>query len=167
MKINAEKFYSSIYKIIGDSTPLKIDCGKICNGACCEVTDEITGMYLFPFEEVKYINMPSWGKIYDTDFCYKKGKEVLLFTCTGKCEREKRPLSCRIFPLAPYVSKDNEFNIIIDPRAKGLCPLASVMDIKDLDKLFVKRVSKALSLCMKVRECREFMYAQSRLFDEF
>ena len=53
MKTN-EKYYSDLYKkakeIIGEKTPLRKDCGLICDGACCKGDSE-TGMLLFPCEQ--------------------------------------------------------------------------------------------------------------------
>jgi len=167
MKVNvsAKEFYSTVYALIGSKTPIKADCGKLCGGKCCEVTDEITGMYLFPFEERMYKDLPNWAKIYDTDFSYGNEKYVDLFTCNGHCERDKRPLSCRIFPLAPYKKSGGKLEIIMDPRGKGLCPLASVMDISDLDKEFTEAVHRAMLLCIKEENCREFIHALSESFD--
>lgn len=166
LKISAIDFYRYIYGILGTLTPLKADCGRLCSGACCAVTDEITGMYLFPFENEMYPAVPQWGKIYDTDFKYGENKYVDLFTCDGTCERSLRPLSCRIFPLVPYVHRGEKLSIIMDPRGKGLCPLASAADISDLDKDFVKAVKRAMLICMQVRECREFIYALTESIDE-
>lgn len=165
-KIDAKAFYEKLYKIIGDVTPLDVDCGKLCNGACCEVTDEITGMYLFPYENVMYKDMPEWGKIYDIDFTYDGGKSVDLFTCTGKCERKRRPLSCRIFPLTPYAHRGEKLKIIMDVRGKGMCPLATAMKIDDLSPLFVEKVTEAMELCMHVKQTREFIYALTASLDE-
>ena len=166
MKINPKEFYDLLYKKLERVTPLEVDCGKLCGGACCEVTDEITGMYLFPFEECEYNPPAKWSKIYDTDFEWKEGKTASLFTCDGSCERDKRPLSCRIFPLVPYVHRGEKMRLIMDPRGKGICPLASVMEIKDLDAQFVKQVYEAMLLCMKIKECREFIYALTESIDE-
>ena len=163
--IKPEDFYNEIYRIIGDTTPLKVDCGKLCGGACCAVTDEITGMYLFPLENEMYKKMPSWGKIYDTDFSYGN-EDVDLFTCTGKCRRSLRPLSCRIFPLVPYAHPGEELTVKMDIRGRGMCPLASAMKIDDLDKEFVKRVTAAMKLCMINSKTREFIYALTDSLDE-
>ncbi len=38
------------FDILGELTPLKADCGRLCGGACCK-GDAQTGMRLFPFEE--------------------------------------------------------------------------------------------------------------------
>ncbi len=166
VKMSAEKFYNAVYHILGDVTPLKVDCGRLCNGACCMVDEEeITGMYLFPGEGVMYENMPEWGKIYDTDFSYN-GKYIDLFTCTGTCDRDRRPLSCRIFPLVPYVDKNGKMEIRMDIRGRGMCPLATAMKTDDLDEAFVRKVTLAMRLCMANCEVREFLYAQSRSLDE-
>ena len=166
MKMSPKKFSAQIYAIIGKHTPIDADCGKLCNCACCAVTDEITGMYLFPCENKMYEKMPAWGKIYDTDFTYGNNKYADLFTCTGSCERNRRPLSCRIFPLTPYIDKDGKLEIIIDPRGKGICPIASVIKKEELSPAFVKSVERAMKICAAVRPVREFIYALSRSIDE-
>ncbi len=165
VKMTKEGFYNAVYSILGDVTPLKVDCGQLCNGACCEVSDEITGMYLFPGEEVMYKSMPQWGEIYDTDFSYN-GKYVDLFTCTGKCDRERRPLSCRIFPLVPYVKRGGKMEIRMDIRGRGMCPLATAMRVEDLSPKFVSKVTATMKLCMANPETREFLYALSESLDE-
>ena len=164
--VNPELFYKAVYKILGDSTPLCADCGKLCGGACCAVTDEVTGMYLFPYEDVMYRNMPTWGEIYDTDFTYDENKKVDLFTCTGTCNREMRPLSCRIFPLVPYAHRGEEMRIVMDIRGRGMCPLADGADIDMLSQDFVEKVTRAMKLCMCNKETREFIYALTDSLDE-
>lgn len=160
LKISPKEFYTSIYKELDYITPLKVDCGKLCDNACCVVTDEITGMYLFPCEEVMYSPMPEWGKIYDTDFECESGK-IDLITCIGHCDREKRPLSCRIFPLIPRVEKDGSFKLVMDPRGREMCPLCKAMRVDELDEEFVKAVEKAMKKCMLIKECRNFLCALS------
>ena len=165
LKMSKEEFYNMVYSVLGNVTPLEVDCGQLCNGACCEVTDELTGMYLFPGEEVMYKNMPEWAEIYDTDFSYN-GKNVDLFTCTGYCDRELRPLSCRIFPLVPYVKKGEKMEIRMDVRGRGMCPLATAMNVEDLAPEFVENVTLAMKLCMANPEVREFLYALTETLDE-
>lgn len=165
LKMSKEEFYNMIYAVLGDVTPLCVDCGQLCDGACCAVTEEITGMYLFPGEEVMYKNMPEWAQIYDTDFSYN-GKYADLFTCTGKCDRNLRPLSCRIFPLVPYVKRGEKMDIRMDVRGRGMCPLATAMRVEDLDPTFVKKVTLAMKLCMANPETREFLYALTESLDE-
>ena len=95
-------------------TPVKSDCGKLCNGECCK-GDNTTGMLLFPGEEALFKDNRDYKVIKDAD-----GKSLLV--CSGKCDRQTRPLSCRIFPLVP-VLVDNRIYVLDDPRAKGMCPL--------------------------------------------
>lgn len=164
--LDKKAFYTKLYKMLEDITPLSVDCGELCDGACCAVTDEITGMYLFPGEEVLYKNLPEWAEIHDTDFTYDGGKEINLFTCTGTCDRRKRPLSCRIFPLVPYAKRGEDLKIVMDVRGRGMCPLATAMKVEDLSPEFVQAVTKAMKMCMLVRETREFLYALSDSLDE-
>lgn len=166
IKIDSENFYRKLYKMLEDVTPLTVDCGKLCDNACCVVTDEVTGMYLFPGERVMYNPMPSWGEIQDIDFTYGGGKSVDFFTCSGKCDRTLRPLSCRIFPLVPYAKRGGELQILMDVRGRGMCPLATAMKIEDLSPLFVERVTKAMKLCMLNEQTREFIYSLSESIDE-
>ena len=166
-RLDKKEFYTKLYRMLDDITPLEVDCGQLCDGACCAVTDEITGMYLFPGEEVMYKPLPDWAEIHDTDFTYDGGKEINLITCEGRCDRHLRPLSCRIFPLVPYVKRGGEPEIVIDVRGKGMCPLATAMKIEDLSPEFVETVTKAMKMCMLVRDTREFLYALSDSLDEY
>jgi len=168
MKLTLDKkaFYTKLYKMLENVTPLTVDCGQLCDGACCAVTDEITGMYLFPGEKVMYDPMPEWGELHDIDFTYDGGKSVDLFTCPGKCDRSLRPLSCRIFPLVPYAKRGGELEIRMDIRGRGMCPLATAMKPCDLDPEFVEKVTLAMQLCMKVRDTREFIYSLSESIDQ-
>lgn len=165
--IDKRAFYEKLYSMLDDITPLSVDCGGLCDGACCAVTDDITGMYLFPGEEAMYCPLPDWAQIHDTDFTYDGGKEVNLITCDGICDRKRRPLSCRIFPLVPYVKRGEKMKIVMDIRGKGMCPLATAMKITDLSPDFVEAVSKAMKMCMLVRETREFLYALSDSLDDY
>ena len=62
------EFYTSVYSTLGNLTPLKGDCGRACNKACCEGDKDGDGMYLFPHEEEMYNNLPSCAAISETDF---------------------------------------------------------------------------------------------------
>ena len=85
------KMYKKIFNILGELTPLKADCGQLCGCACCKGDDK-TGMRLFPHEE-------SALNIIETS------SNVRLAVCNGTCDRNKRPLACRIFPFFPTVDK--------------------------------------------------------------
>ena len=157
-------FYKLIYSIIGNRTPIPADCGRLCSKACCEGDKEGDGMYLFPGEEKMYDKLPAWALISETDFEY--GDETAgLFSCDGYCERGLRPLSCRIFPLTPYVDENGDWDIRVDKRSRGLCPMA-VLEISDFDTEFVSARRRAMNVMRKNRKTREFLTALSRMTDE-
>lgn len=167
--MNSAYIYLQIYRLFDKTTPLKFDCGKLCNSACCE-GDE-SGMYLFPGEDSVYrlLNC-DWATIEKSDFTYShngKTKNVPLLVCKGKCDRYERPLACRIFPLTPYVGKDGKLQVIMDPRAKSVCPIAKELDMDELPEAFSKRVKKAFLPLMKNAEFRAFMKTYSEYLDEF
>ena len=157
--------YKSIYKFYGDTTPLLVDCGKLCGCACCESTDEEeTGMYLFPGEEKLFENNPDF-KIIPSEFQYGDVFANILI-CKGFCDRNIRPLSCRIFPLVPYI-KDGKSKLIFDPRAKSVCPLVELKDFSHLNKEFIKKTNSVINLLMKFDKCRLFLEGLTDITDDF
>ena len=172
--MNKKLLYLKAYRLLNNSTPLKLDCGTLCNAACCE-GDEDTGMYLFPGEEVMYESKPDFLTIKPTDLTTHDNENVLLAVCRGKCDRSLRPLSCRIFPLTPYIGTDNAsanaavnaISVIIDPRAKHLCPIAQYCDPKKLNQFFVRDVRSVFHLLGQDVEIRNFIAQLSRILDEF
>ena len=162
--MKAKDFYTYAYSLFDDVTPLMVDCGKLCDAACCKGDDE-TGMYLFPFEHVMFDDCPGNFKIEKSEFEYG-GKNVDILLCEPFCKRETRPLACRIFPLVPYVDENGNFNIVMDRRGKYMCPLAAAMTKDDLDEEFVRRVTYISQIMMKIPQLKEFICEQSRLIDE-
>ena len=167
--MNAAYVYLQIYKLFDFVTPVKADCGGLCDKACCKGDD--SGMLLFPGEEevFKLLN-PDGIKIEKTELKYEfDGKErtVYLATCDGKCDRFQRPLSCRIFPLTPYLTADGKLEIIIDPRGKGICPMAKALYLEDFDGAFVRNIRRAFTLLMKNVRFKSFMKMYSEYLDEF
>lgn len=126
-----ENVINSCYSLLRNVTPLSFDCGKICNGKCCK-GDNKTGMVLFPGEEMlldKDIN------VITDDEGFK------IAVCGGVCNRNYRPLSCRIYPLFPVIKNENGREYIqveIDPRAD--CPLCS--EEYEFKKNFIKAVKR-------------------------
>ena len=101
--------------LLRDCTPLATDCGLYCSAACCHsLPGEETGMLLFPGEERYYEGLPGWRIV-----TASSGRMVV---CDDECERENRPLSCRIFPLLPLVRPDG-IRVAMDARAAAVCPL--------------------------------------------
>ncbi len=144
--MKTEKIIYKSYKLLRDVTPINADCGNLCSGECCK-GDNKTGMILFPCEEKLFENNPDYKVIKTSD-----NKNLVI--CNGKCNRETRPLSCRIFPLVP-VFVDGKIYVIDDPRATGICPL--LYDEIPLDKKFEKSVYKFGKLLMRNSETFDFL----------
>ena len=153
MSSDYNKLYNKILDILGELTPLTADCGQLCSHACCK-GDENTGMRLFPFEESK---LP----------VKELENGVRLVVCDGSCEREERPLSCRIFPFFPTVDEKGRVYIELDMRAKRLCPLVEHADDVLFDKKFLKALKKAGKLLAKDEVCLEFLRENTEEIDTF
>lgn len=168
--MNTAYLYLQLYRLFDDITPVTADCGGLCDSACCK-GDGDSGMFLFPGEyEVYKLLEPDWIDIDKTDMIYKyngKSYRVPIAFCKGECDRFQRPLSCRIFPLTPHLNSDGKLEIIVDPRAKGICPLAKGFYIEDYDPRFVKNIKRAFSLLMKNERFASFMKVYSDYLDEF
>lgn len=167
--MNSAYAYLQIYRLFDDSTPLLEDCGKLCNKACCKGDD--FGMYLFPGEK-KVFDMlnPEWARVELSDFEYEyenKMKKTHILFCDGECDRFQRPIACRIFPLTPYLDKEKKLKVIVDPRAKSVCPMTFGTDISDFDKRFVKNVKRAFNVLSKNKEIYAFLDTYSRQLDDY
>ena len=111
-------------------TPLKKDCGRICGARCCRSLEgEETGMLLFPGEAEAYAGKDGWE--------IRQTARGDLLLCSGTCNREERPLSCRLFPMLPLIGDDGKIRVVTDLRARAVCPLArqgkSAMDPAFID----------------------------------
>ena len=147
------KMYDKIFNIMGELTPLKADCGKLCNGACCK-GDENTGMRLFPFEESE---LP----------VKNLGNGVRLVVCEGKCDRSKRPLACRIFPFFPTVDDRGKVFVEVDFRGARLCPLVTHSDEIVFDRKFFKALEKVGKILAKDQVCLEFLKEATEEIDTY
>ena len=145
------RLYDKIFKIMGDLTPLRADCGQLCGGACCKGGED-TGMRLFPHEE--------------TVLSVKHGENGgRLAVCSGSCDRTKRPLSCRIFPFFPTIDEKGHIFIEPDHRAARLCPLITHSEDIVFDPRFFRALKKAGKLLAKDAECRAFLQAITEEID--
>ena len=166
--MNSAYAYLQLYRLFDNCTPIAADCGKFCGKACCK-GDEC-GMYLFPGEK-KVFDMlkPEWSKLDFSDLEYGfdgKIKKTPILFCNGRCDRYQRPLACRIFPLTPYIDKNKKLSIIIDPRAKSICPLTYDIDISHFDRKFVKNVKRTFNVLSQNKEIYSFLDTYSRQLDE-
>ncbi len=99
-----------------------------------------------------------------SSFLYHK---KLLAECNGECQRDFRPLSCRIFPLTPYITDNDILTIKIDPRARSVYPLATYSDRRRLNQDFVKNVRRVFQALIKDDEIKEFIVKLSGILDDY
>lgn len=147
------KLYKQVFTVLGDLTPLTADCGRLCVGACCK-GDNQTGMRLFPFEETSLPVTPT-----------EDGGRLAV--CDGTCDRETRPLSCRIFPFFPTVDEKGRVFAELDYRAARLCQLVAHSEEIVFDKRFLKAVKKVGKLLVKDPACRAFLEETTAEIDTF
>ena len=134
--------YKKLYQLFEGVTPLKTDCGALCEKACCKGEDTV-GMLLFPGEETSLPAVEAGGRRF-----------VL---CGGTCQRENRPLSCRIFPFFPAADAKGRITAVIDPRGLSVCPLVRQAEHVRFDPRFARRVKTAGKLLAKDPACLAFL----------
>lgn len=145
--------YREIRRILGGLTPLRVDCGAACGGACCK-GDGDTGMRLFPREE-------------STLPLRELENGVRLAVCNGTCNRDERPLACMLFPFFPTIDEKGRIFVEADTRAVRLCPLLTHSDELVFDKRFFKAVKKVGKLLAKDEDCRRFLEDSTAEIDTY
>lgn len=161
--MNKKALYRKAYRMLEDSTPLKFDCGLLCGSKCCS-GDNDAGMCLFPGEELMFDRQGGFltirkEKLLSTD--------VLFAVCKGTCNRELRPLACRIFPYIPYLGKDGRLTVIEDPRARYICPLLMEFREFKIDLMFRRKVINAFHLLIRDGEIKNYLCQLSGVLDEY
>lgn len=146
------------YALLRNITPIQADCGKLCARQCCKGGDD-DGMLLFPGEDP-----PEGFKVRGIEIY---GYPTRFAVCAGWCRREKRPLSCRIYPFAPYLDSSGELSVIPDPRAKYVCPLLTIQALPEVDPRFVAAVKKAFETLLENEEVRAMLVAYSAMLDGY
>ena len=126
------------YALIGTRTPIKADCGKLCGKACCK--GDAAGMVLFPGEEFILSGVSGF---YIEDIEYMDIHGIKLLLCDGKCNRDLRPLACRIFPVAPDINDSGNIGVQADIRGRRMCP---IWDLEHVDKDFIESIEKVFAL---------------------
>lgn len=149
------EFLKNAYERLYHKTPLGFyNCGRLCDGLCCR--GDCQGMWLYPHEDELFAGKEGF------EVCETEGNHGYpMVICSGECNREERPLACRIFPLFPLVYESDEklcFEVVYDPRA-GMCPLAR--QNKPLDTSFIKEVRKTARYLAQDPEMLEYMKAVS------
>ncbi len=153
--MNAEIFAKAL-ALLENVTPLKNDCGLLCERACCQSDPDVGGdVWLFPYEnELEY----DWAEK-RTVRLPVTGERAGAIRCSGACNRSLRPFCCRIFPLSPVFSKKkNEWSVRMDRRAMMVCPLCEY-GLKALSPEFVNAAKEAVRLLATDPECERFLLA--------
>ena len=142
-------------RLLETVTPLRTDCGRLCDCACCQ-GDEEEGMLLFPGEGMLYAGC-GFGRILEAPFELESDG---LFVCRTWCPRQDRPLACRLFPLFlrhPYTAPE----LILDPRSRSICPLYR-SGTQGLQPAFLEAARAAYALLLEDEACRRFLIALDR-----
>jgi hypothetical protein len=155
--------YRHLYGYLDKTTPMQFDCGLLCNTACC--AENGLGMLLFPGEAEYLESLEHEFTIVDSEYNVN-GIAAKLLKCNGICNRSKRPLSCRIFPLFPYC-RDGRITIGFDPRAKGTCPLL----FEDIEGVYIRGIFRLKILQIAQIMCnheslKEFLECYTKELDE-
>lgn len=148
----------SAYDMLSDVTPLKSDCGNLCDAACC-ISDGY--MLLFPGEKELLKKQDYTFGVTELEG-FGKADTAL---CKGTCNRDFRPLSCRIFPLIPKFA-DDEISLRLDPRGRSVCPLCN-KSILSLDKEFLNAVKKTLIMLSQDDRISRYLKALSNTADKY
>ena len=148
-----KSMYDKISKTLKDYTPLTVDCGVLCNHACCKGDDNI-GMILFPFEE-SVLNIQTT----------ENGDRLAV--CNGSCDRSKRPLACKIFPFFPTIDEKGKIYVELDYRAARLCPIIEHCDELLFDPKFLKAVRKVGKILANDETCRNFLIRTTEEIDTY
>lgn len=147
-------------ELLNHLTPLKTDCGRLCQGACCQ-GDEATGMLLFPGEEALYEDC-AFAHVVPTGFSLGSTPAQLL-VCYGHCDRKNRPLACRLFPLFLKFREDQTPVLRMDARARAVCPLTDY-GMKALDPAFRQAARRAYDLLLEDETCAAYLRALDEAF---
>ncbi len=146
--VNNTIIINKAYSILDRETPLRSDCGRMCNSKCCKGSDD-DGMLLFPGEEELFRSREDFTVFYDERY------NSYCVSCHGVCDRNIRPLSCRIFPYMIYLNDDLKPAIAPDIRAIEFCPVLK-SEIK-LDKKFLRALRICASYLCKYPEYSAFI----------
>ena len=161
--------WTKVYDLLEMVTPLPIDCGELCEKRCCSLSQSGQGVYLFSWESQLYSTEDTWCRVkeYQAETCHYTGIKPLMLDCQGECPRDRRPLVCRLFPMAPYLNSEGNLKLILDPDALFICPLVKSEDYSILSPIYLNRVYQVWKILLEDKEVKENVKAySSRIKDE-
>ncbi len=163
--------FERVYSLL-DTPAMEGNCGDLCGAKCCQEYEPGVGMYLIPGEECMLEGTEDWltWKYHlakDHDFPPEWKGQVQFVMCNAICPRDRRPIQCRTFPLAPYLDEDGVLDMKLDTLTGSLiCPLVRHPDKHALRPEFVKRAKEAWQVLLKDPLVRADVFLQSRRMDE-
>ena len=148
------------YELLHSVTPLKFNCGILCGAKCCKKgstnSTDNPGMLLLPDEEKMLRN---------SSFVLKKCHDGTILICDGKCNRDMRPFSCRIFPFYARISSDERISLRVDPRAFNICPVALKKKGARHSVHFHRNATRAIRILMKDNDFKRELIKTSEFCD--
>ena len=140
-----------IYKILDSVTPIDSDCGELCRVRCCKGGDR-DGMWLLPDEDL-LLKDADFLTIHET----LEGKYAV---CNGRCNRNLRPIACRIFPYSPLLFRTrtgrHSVRPVPDSRALASCALFNT-GAPEINAEFKQAVRRAGMLMLQDRCIRGWL----------
>ena len=173
--ILSRKDYQEIYDLLNSTELLDYDCGTLCGAACCtqsrEYSEEEMGIYLLPGEEQLHADS-DWldirvSRAEDHDLPKSWTGDVYFVRCKTPpiCPRDKRPIQCRTFPLAPHIDEDGELMMVYnDLELPYECPL--IEEEIPLEDDFVEKTLKAWKILIKDPGIYDMVLMDSEARDE-
>jgi hypothetical protein len=183
--ISKEK-YEKIYQLLDKVSPIKGDCGRLCQAACCQAEPSYQegiqnadyeeggelGMYLLPGEEVMLKGEDAWIRLKkeskeEYEFPPSWPKEVIFAGCKGPaaCKRKKRPIQCRSFPLYPHLDKEKGLCLIYcDFELPYLCPL--IEEQSRLNEDFILATYEAWKMLLEDKAVYDLIEMDSQAREE-
>lgn len=181
--IITKKEYEEIYRMLDEVSALEYDCGQLCGAACCSCADDVDvatedamGIYLLPGEEKIFNRKEPWlawsgCRAQDYDFPDSWHGKVHFLYCRADChcDRSKRPMQCRTYPLAPHFDEDGRLCMIFETNDLPYhCPLIFESDKFPLTEEFKAATYEAWKRLIKdplIRDLVE-MDTQYRIEDD-
>lgn len=71
-----------------------------------------------------------------------------------------------MFPVTPYITKNHKLVIMMDPRARFICPVADNLRLSELNPRFLKAMRRVAKVLVMDEETRQYLYDASRIIDE-
>ncbi len=124
--------WKEVYARLDRVTPIDGDCGALCGSICCQDSpDYEMVMYLLPGEDKVHNKSDPWlcwewddPRVHHFPKSFRGPLWMVDCTQAEACNRKKRPVQCRTFPVAPHLTLKDELILIWDNmELPYVCPL--------------------------------------------